>query len=301
MAKKTSKGSLPGQTFLFTGTLIELTRAEAENMVKSNGGFILSGVTEKLNYLVVGKDAGSKLDKAKKIKSVKVLKEKEFLKLVTSAKSSTPKKVQAEKKISASKKTAVSKIKSGVEFKSVEIGEQIWMAENLNVDTFRNGDPIPEAKSDKAWKDAGEKGQPAWRYYDNKSINGKKYGKLYNWYAVNDPRGLAPKGWHVPTDDEWTKLIDNLGGEDKAGEKLKSSSGWYNDLNGNNESGFSGLPGGACNGNGFWGIDERTSWWSSTELGTSYAFCRYMDYLYDYVKTYDDDKEFGFSVRCLKV
>jgi hypothetical protein len=86
--------------------------------------------------------------------------------------------------------------------KSVTIGTQVWMKENLNVSTFRNGEPIPEAKTAEEWKAAGAAKQPAWCYYDNDPKNGAKYGKLYNWYAVNDPRGLVPVGWHVPDIDE---------------------------------------------------------------------------------------------------
>ena len=104
-------------------------------------------------------------------------------------------------------------------FEEVTIGNQIWMTKNLNVDKFRNGDPILEAKTDEEWQKAGEKKQPAWCYYDNDPKNGEQYGKLYNWYAVNDPRGLAPEGYHVPTDAEWTQLSDYLGGEDVAGKK----------------------------------------------------------------------------------
>ena len=105
--------------------------------------------------------------------------------------------------------------------KSVTIGTQVWMKENLNVSTFRNGDPIPEAKTAEEWKAAGAAKQPAWCYYDNDPKNGAKYGKLYNWYAVNDPRGLAPVGWHVPTKEELSDLINYLGGEYVAGRKMK--------------------------------------------------------------------------------
>ncbi len=80
------------------------------------------------------------------------------------------------------------------EFKTVVIGNQVWMAENLNVSTFCNGDTIPEIRNNADWLNAGYLGKPAWCYYENDSNNGKTYGKLYNWYAVNDPRGLAPKG-----------------------------------------------------------------------------------------------------------
>jgi len=87
------------------------------------------------------------------------------------------------------------------------IGDQVWMAANLNTDKFANGDQIPEAKSEKAWIEACTKKQAAWCYFENKSKNGKIYGKLYNWYAVNDPRGLAPKGWRIPTAEDVEKLV----------------------------------------------------------------------------------------------
>jgi len=122
--------------------------------------------------------------------------------------------------------------------KSVKIDNQVWMAENLNVGNFRNGDPVPEARTEEEWERAGKEGKPAWCYYENKIENGVLYGKLYNWYAVTDPRGLAPPGWHVPTDAEWRQVTLFLGGEDAAGTKMKSPSGWTHDGNGTNVSGF---------------------------------------------------------------
>ena len=114
-----------------------------------------------------------------------------------------------------------------IQAQTVTIGTQVWTTKNLDVSTFRNGEVIPQASSDEAWKAALENKQPAWCYYDNDPANGTKYGKLYNWYAVNDPRGLAPAGYHIPTDAEWTVLTDYLGGEDVvAGKKMKSTSGW---------------------------------------------------------------------------
>ncbi len=103
---------------------------------------------------------------------------------------------------------------------TVTIGTQVWMTKNLDVATFRNGDPIPEAKTNGEWEAAGHNEQPAWCYYDNDPANGAKYGKLYNWYAVNDSRGLAPSGYHVPTDQEWIILTRFLGSD--AGTKMKS-------------------------------------------------------------------------------
>ena len=96
---------------------------------------------------------------------------------------------------------------------SVTIGKQVWMTKNLDVGTFRNGYPIPEAKTNEEWVNAGLNKQPAWCYYQNDPTNGEKYGKLYNWYAVNDSRGLTPEGWHIPSENEWEILFRYLGGE----------------------------------------------------------------------------------------
>ena len=173
--------------------------------------------------------------------------------------------------------------------KEVEIGTQVWMAENLNVATFRNGDPIPQAKTAEEWAKASQNKQPAWCYYNNDPVNGKKYGKLYNWYAVNDPRGLAPAGYHIPTDAEWDTLTIYLDvlippGYFPSGTKMKSTSGWKKKQNyytanelypglGANESGFNGLPGGYRNNDGpFYSIGYYGYWWSSTEDGTLFTW-----------------------------
>jgi uncharacterized protein (TIGR02145 family) len=187
----------------------------------------------------------------------------------------------------------------------VKIGKQIWMTKNLDVESFRNGDPIPHITSDEEWEEYGKQGKPAWCYYDNRKAIGEKYGKLYNWYAVNDPRGLAPKGWKVPSDDEWTQLTDYLGGEDVAGEKMKSTSGWNNSegksFNGNNRSGFSGLPGGyRTNDGAFDLIGTYGGWWGSTESLTDGAWYRGLNYSLGVVYRCYDDRKSGYSVRCLR-
>ena len=108
--------------------------------------------------------------------------------------------------------------------KSVKIGTQTWMTENLNVSTFRNGDTIPEAKTKEEWELAEKEGKPAWCYYNYDSKNGLKYGKIYNRAAINDSRGLAPKGWTIPTNSDWEQLKTELA--DETGKKMKSTSGW---------------------------------------------------------------------------
>ena len=180
-----------------------------------------------------------------------------------------------------------------------KIGKQIWMTENLNVDKFRNGDPIPHAKTDEEWKRANENGEPAWCYFENKPDNGEKYGKLYNWFAVNDSRGLAPKGWHVPSYDEWNYLYELLGGiNNKKG--MKSVNGWKADGGKNdNSSGFSALPGGCRI---HWGkfsvAGEFTFWWSSEgRQMTAFGVTLNSD---DYARIEQYDKGDGLSVRCIK-
>lgn len=120
----------------------------------------------------------------------------------------------------------------------IKIGNQIWMKRNLDLDAFRNGDPIPQATSNEEWVLASKNKQPAWCYYDNDLLNGEKYQKLYNWYAVNDPRGLAPNGFHIPSNDEWSILINYLGGNHfwDAGTKMKNLTGWIDNRYGTNES-----------------------------------------------------------------
>ena len=186
----------------------------------------------------------------------------------------------------------------------VKIGTQIWTSKNLDVSTFRNGEAIPEAKSEKEWVKAVESKQPAWCYYDNDIQNGKKYGKRYNCYAVNDSRGLAPKGYHIPSDAEWTVLTDFLGGEFKAGDKMKSKTGWQKNGkksgNGNNSSGFNGLPGGSRYNDGpLSNIGMVGFWWSSTENDTSAAWYRLLGYYNGNVYR-DFNRWEGYSVRCLK-
>jgi uncharacterized protein (TIGR02145 family) len=186
-------------------------------------------------------------------------------------------------------------------YKTVTIGSQVWMTKNLDVSTFRNGDPIPEAKTNEEWEKAGENQQPAWCYYDNDTANGAKYGKLYNWYAVNDSRGLAPIGYYIPSDAEWTKLNDFLGGEKVADTKMKSKSGWAENGNGTNSSGFSGLPGGHRSYGSFFDVGENGFWWSSTENFTYLGSIRKLYYDHPeivYRNLYNERN--GFSVRCLR-
>ena len=186
---------------------------------------------------------------------------------------------------------------TAVNYPSVLIGAQYWMEKNLEVTTYRNGDPIPYVTDATAWA-ALTTG--AWCYYNNDPSN----GKLYNWYAVNDPRGLAPTGWHVPTDDEWTTLSNTLGGDAVAGGKMKvaGTTRWTTPNTGaTNESGFAGLPGGARNNGGtFNSVGSGGYWWSSTEDGTASAWGRNLGYGSGTISRSSSLKKFGFSVRCLR-
>jgi uncharacterized protein (TIGR02145 family) len=202
---------------------------------------------------------------------------------------------------------------------TITIGTEVWMVQNLNVEKFRNGDLIPEAKTAEEWEKAGKNKEPAWCYYNNDSANGAKYGKLYNWYAVSDLRGLAPVNWHIPDYYEWAQLVDyltfagnmsrikekygNIFSIDSVGKKLKSSSGWKDSGNGNNESGFAAYPGGMRYEHGVFyshGIGYSGNWWCSTEyfsINASYFNLRYRDNM---IGVYDASKGNGFSVRCIK-
>jgi uncharacterized protein (TIGR02145 family) len=186
---------------------------------------------------------------------------------------------------------------------TVTIGNQVWMTKNLDVSKFRNGDLIPEVKTSEEWEAYFEEEKPAWRYYDNDPKNGEKYGKLYNWYAVSDPRGLAPEGWRVPSNNEWTTLINYLS-EDNGGIKMKSTSGWKDNGNGTNSTGFSGLPGGYYDSydEKFGGIQGLGFWWSCTEM-YKYSYDTWITHLfgdYDSVRVGKASKEGGYSVRCVK-
>jgi len=179
---------------------------------------------------------------------------------------------------------------------------QSWMTKNLDVDKYRNGDPIPKVTDLTAWA-ALTTG--AYCYYNNDSTTyAATYGKLYNWYAVNDPRGLAPEGWHIPTDFEWTTLGNCLGGATVAGGAMKETgtTHWLTPNTGaNNSSGFAGLPGGTRNSSGkFFDVGILGYWWSSTEDYTSVAWYRYLHYGNGDIYRYYDYKQFGFSVRCLR-
>ncbi len=192
----------------------------------------------------------------------------------------------------------------GNEYKIARLGIQQWISSNLNVSRFRNGDVIPEAKTEEEWIKAGKSSSPAWCYYNNDPKNGSTSGRLYNWFAVNDPRGLAPEGWHVAVNSDWSTLVKNLLGIDYASPKMKSRSGWKT-RNGTNDIGFSAIPGGFRDEKGaFNDLKTKARWWSNSvpvEIKPStqiYSFVVSDDVVaVSYIKV---NKEVGLSVRCIK-
>jgi len=185
----------------------------------------------------------------------------------------------------------------GNTYKTVIIGTQEWTAENLNVEHYRNGDVIPQVKNPDEWSKLTT---GAWCYYDNDPADGKTYGKLYNWYAVNDSRGLAPEGWHIPSDAEWTQLIDFLGGEEIAGGKLKATTTWDSPNRGaTNESGFTAYQGNDRNFTGKF-LGGNSFFWSSSEDNDGNPMSYYLNFLGSDVNRHIGRKTCGFSVRCVR-
>jgi uncharacterized protein (TIGR02145 family) len=185
---------------------------------------------------------------------------------------------------------------------SVTIGTQVWMLKNLDVITYRNGDPIPKVTDPTTWSILTT---GAYCYYNNDSITyAATYGKLYNWYAVHDSRGIAPVGWHISSDAEWVTLKTYLGGQSVAGGPLKETSTlhWLSPNTGaTNNSGFKGLPGGLRNYDGpFNSIGKVGYWWSSIDFTTMDALFHYLSFDNVYLNGYHLDKRNGFSVRCFK-
>jgi len=197
-------------------------------------------------------------------------------------------------------------------YRTVKIGNQVWMAENLDVVNYRNRDPIPNRKGKNKW---GKTEAGAWCFYGNDPKNGGTYGRLYNWFAVKDPRGLAPEGWHIPTDDEWKDLEMNLGiGKDEAGYrgwrgqdcggKLKETgtTHWRAPNKGaTNDSGFTALPGGYRDVDGFFYVlGYGGYWWSATEHSEFIIWYRSLYHTYSKIHRTDSYAGDGFSVRCVK-
>lgn len=182
---------------------------------------------------------------------------------------------------------------------TVTIGSQIWSIKNLDVFTYRNGDSIPHVQDPIQWASLTT---GAWCYYNNDPSIGSYYGKLYNWYAVNDPRGLAPAGWHIPTDAEWTQMTNFLGGDTLSGGKLKDTLLWdLPNVGATNSSGFSAYPAGDLSINGqFEDIGKYGVFWTSSEFNNNKSWFRFLYHNSSITYRYFNEKNFGFSVRCIK-
>jgi len=201
----------------------------------------------------------------------------------------------------------------GNKYKIIKLGEQWWMAENLRVTHYRNGEPIPNITDNTEWKSLTS---GAFCYYNNNTDNSKLYGALYNWFAINDSRNIAPKGWHVTTDEDWKLLEITCGMEqslaDKRGWRGTNEGGmlkeagtehWTEPNSGaTNESGFNVLPGGSrysANG-GFFDMGAYAFFWSSNYDSNDFAWCRNFSYRRSDIFYGTFMTNYGLSVRCVK-
>ena len=199
----------------------------------------------------------------------------------------------------------------GNTYNTIQIGSQWWMAENLKTTHYANGKEITLVEDGIAWGTT----EKAMCYYDNSSANADTYGALYNWAAAMNGavsstanpsgiQGACPDGWHLPSDGEWTELIDYLSNNGYSGTEgiaLKSTIGWYDSGNGTDNFGFTALPGGLCGGDGefeFLSLDAR--FWSATEVVDSGVRHCLLNFEYSDVERFNQEKNKGFSVRCAK-
>jgi uncharacterized protein (TIGR02145 family) len=187
----------------------------------------------------------------------------------------------------------------GNTYRTVTIGRKVWMAENLKVSRYRNGDPVWEVHDSEMWRTMTS---GAWCNYDNNTGLDKIYGKLYNGYAVNNPRNIAPEGWHVATDEEWKELAGIMGGEDVAGGRLKAVSAWQEPNAGaDNSSGFTAMPGGARRDTDgqFVLLGKYARFWAAgTETGKLHGFA--LGYHDESLRRGEVNERIGFSVRCVR-
>jgi len=187
-------------------------------------------------------------------------------------------------------------------YKTIQIGTQTWMAENLKTTKYRNGEAVPNVKNNADWPNLTT---GAYCYYDNNEDYLIVYGRIYNGYAVLDSRNLAPSGWHIPSSAEWTTLINYLGGNYNAGKKLieAGSEHWrlYTSTEQKNQSGFTALPGGhreaQVNAGRFYNLGLTSNFWSKTQNGGSMS---YVTVNVQQSMFHTLPAEFGMSVRCVK-
>jgi uncharacterized protein (TIGR02145 family) len=204
---------------------------------------------------------------------------------------------------SASAQNGTIKDIDGNVYKTVKIGTQVWMAQNLKTAHYRDGSPIMEIELKAPWAN-NSKYNGAWCYYQSDSGNNPTYGKLYNWYAVADTRRLCPTGWHVPSDSEWTVLTDYMGGEAGAGDKMKANKLWNFGPNyvPNDSFGFTALPAGIRYFDGdFSYLGSDSNFWPSTESESDSSKAWGRNLMVDDIGIgrLDFDKADGLSVRCV--
>jgi len=189
----------------------------------------------------------------------------------------------------------------GNEYKTIIIGEQEWMAENLNTSLYQNGTEIQEAQTPLEWLDSSNGEKAAWAYYENDTSYAKNYGKLYNWYVVKNSSNVCPTGWRVPSRKDWKILNEFLDSKKEGGDKLKSDFEWANNGGGSNSTGFSANPGGQRRDTGEFGyVGELGKWWSSSVSNAYTASSRMLQSGSPMFNKGSEYYGYGYSVRCLK-
>jgi uncharacterized protein (TIGR02145 family) len=184
----------------------------------------------------------------------------------------------------------------GNQYTTITINGEEWFRENLKTNRYANGDTIENVPTPGDW---GLRTSGAWAYYNNDISNNSNFGKLYNWYAVSDVRGLCPTGWHVATDADWTSLSANYGTDLVAGKELKATALWTTPNTNTNSSGFGALPGGGRGSLNFGDLFNKGFWWTNTAYSSA-AWARRMEFSSNTLIRYSEDTKYGFSVRCVK-
>ncbi len=184
----------------------------------------------------------------------------------------------------------------GNQYTTITINGEEWFRENLKTNRYANGDTIENVPTPGDW---GLRTSGAWAYYNNDISNNSNFGKLYNWYAVSDVRGLCPTGWHVATDADWTSLSANYGTDAVAGKELKATALWTTPNTNTNSSGFGALPGGGRGSLNFGDLFNKGFWWTNTAYSSA-AWARRMEFSSNTLIRYSEDTKYGFSVRCVK-
>jgi uncharacterized protein (TIGR02145 family) len=189
----------------------------------------------------------------------------------------------------------------GNQYTTITINGKEWFKENLKTTKYATGADILNVTENASWFNLVS-GQGAWANYANDGANDAIYGKLYNWFAVSDVKGLCPTGWHVATDVDWTSLTANYGMDAAAGNELKATTLWTTPNSNSNSSEFGALPGGGRSPGGFGDINAKGFWWTSTPdpADTDKAYVRSMQYNFDSVLRNTESNKYGFSVRCVK-